>query len=52
MRYPPHAHLKQSTIDTMAANGHYIWQGFDGNRAGDPDGVAPAPTAANCQAYM
>ena len=42
----------QTAIETLAAQGHYIWQGFDGNRAGDPDGVAPAPTRADCAAYM
>jgi hypothetical protein len=42
----------QTAIETLAGQGHYIWQGFDGNRAGDPDGVAPAPTPANCTAYL
>ena len=42
----------QGAISTLASNGRYIWQGFDGNRQGDPDSVASAPTASNCQAYM
>lgn len=44
--------LVQRVIDTLAARGRYVWQGFDGNRGGDPDEVAPAPTASNCLAYM
>ena len=42
----------QRAIDTLSSAGHYIWQGFDGNRGGDPDEVAPGPTASNCAAYM
>jgi hypothetical protein len=42
----------QTTIATLAAKGKFSWQGFDGNRGGDPDEVAPAPHAANCVAYM
>lgn len=42
----------QQAIGALASEGHYIWQGFDGNRQGDPDAVAPAPTASNCQTYM
>jgi hypothetical protein len=42
----------QTVIDTMAAKGKYIWQGFDGNRGGDPDEVAPPPSQANCLAFM
>jgi hypothetical protein len=42
----------QATIATLAAKGKFSWQGFDGNRGGDPDEVAPAPRASNCAAYM
>jgi hypothetical protein len=42
----------QLAIDSLAAAGKYIWQGFDGNRGGDPDEVAPGPNAGNCVAYM
>ena len=42
----------QTAIETLARKGKYIWQGFIGNRQGDPDAVAPAPTRANCAAYM
>ena len=42
----------QLAIDTLAANGHYIWQGFNNNPGGDPDAVAPAPTRATCVQYM
>jgi hypothetical protein len=42
----------QTAIETLAAAGRYIWQGFDGNRGGDPDEVAPAPSSDNCAAYM
>ena len=42
----------QTAITTLAAQGKFSWQGFDGNRGGDPDEVAPAPRASNCAAYM
>jgi hypothetical protein len=45
-------HFVQTIIATLAAKGKFSWQGFDGNRGGDPDEVAPAPHAANCAAYM
>jgi hypothetical protein len=42
----------QLAISTLAANGHYIWQGFNNNPGGDPDAVAPGPSAATCSSYM
>jgi hypothetical protein len=42
----------QTVIETLARKGHYVWQGFDGDRGGDPDEVAPAPDAGSCASYM
>jgi hypothetical protein len=42
----------QTAITTLASTGHYIWQGFNNNPGGDPDEVAPGPSAGSCSQYM
>jgi len=42
----------QAAITTLAAAGKYIWQGFDGNRGGDPDYLAPGVQRGDCVAWM
>lgn len=42
----------QHAISTLAASGHYIWQGFNNNPGGDPDAVAPGPSPTSCVSYM
>jgi len=39
-------------IQTLAANSHYVWQGFNNADCGDPDGVMPGPSASNCPTVM
>ena len=39
----------QLAIQTLAAKGYYIWQGFAGAAY---DGLADAPTSATCMSYM
>ena len=41
-----------AAVSALAASGHYIWQGFDGEQQGDPDGVGAAPTRDTCAAFM
>lgn len=41
-----------SAVAALASTGHYIWQGFNGNEQGDPDGVGVAPTSGTCAAFM
>lgn len=41
-----------AAIGSLASHGKFIWQGFDGAPQGDPDSVAPGPTAGDCAAWM
>jgi hypothetical protein len=41
-----------AAVAQLAANGDFIWQGFNGLEQGDPDGVGVSPTSGTCQAYM
>jgi hypothetical protein len=41
-----------AAVAQLAANGAFIWQGFNGLEQGDPDGVGISPTSGTCQAYM
>ena len=41
-----------AAVAALASTGHFIWQGFNGNEQGDPDGVGIAPTSSTCAAFM
>jgi hypothetical protein len=41
-----------AAISALAASGKFIWQGFNGEQQGDPDGVGAAPTRSTCAAFM
>lgn len=41
-----------TALATLAAGGKYIWQGFNGNQQGDPDGAGAAPIAGTCAPFM
>ena len=41
-----------AAVAALAAQGTFIWLGFNGLQQGDPDGVGEAPTRGTCAAYM